>query len=176
MSPSQPDLVFDVQITELSESVEAGQNYQQDLERVIELADAEKESAETALLELAQQSLDVGNDELFTATSSRLRNLQSQLEAERAHLSGITSRRDLSLEVYSALIRKEAEVRNNLQTSSTVTFASPAVPPIVPTSRGALRNTAIGGAIGFFISTIWVLAAVWLRTLEEPVEATQETQ
>ncbi len=173
--PNQPDLVFDVQISDLIESVEAGQNYQQDLERIIELADAEKGSAETALLELAQESLDVGNDELFTAPSTRLRNLKSELEAETAYLNELTSIRDLSLEVYQALIRKETEVRNNLQTSSTVTFASPAVPPIEPTSRGVLRNTAMGGAIGFFVSTIWVLAAVWLKTLEEPEEATQET-
>ncbi len=174
--PNQPDLVFDVQITDLIESVEAGQNYQQDLERIIELAGAEKGSAETALLELAQQSLDVGNDEIFTAPSTRLRNLKSELEAETAYLNELHSIRDLSLEVYQALIRKETEVRNNLQTSSTVTFASPAVPPIEPTSRGVLRNTAIGAALGFFVSTIWVLAAEWLKTLEEPEEATQETQ
>jgi uncharacterized protein involved in exopolysaccharide biosynthesis len=176
MAPLQPDLVFDVQIADLIESVEAGQNYQQDLERIIELADAEKESAEAALFELAQQSLDVGNDELFTATATRLRNLQSELEAETAYLSELTSLRNLSREVYQALIRKETEVRNNLQTSSTVTLVSPAVPPMEPTSRGVLRNTAIAGALGFFMSVIWVIGAEWLKTLEEPEEVTQETQ
>ena len=175
MTSGKQDLIFEVQIAELIESVEAGQNYQRDLERIIELADAEKGSAEIALLELAQQSLDVGNDELFNAPSTRLRNLKSELEAETAYLNELHSIRNLSLEVYQALIRKETEVRNNLQTSSTVTFASPAVPPIEPTSRGVLRNTAMGGAIGFFVSTIWVLAAVWLKTLEEPEEANQET-
>jgi hypothetical protein len=176
MAPLQPDLVFDVQIADLIESVEAGQNYQQDLERIIELADAEKESAEAALFELAQQSLDVGNDELFTATATRLRNLQSELEAETAYLSELTSLRNLSREVYQALIRKETEVRNNLQTSSTVTLVSPAVPPMEPTSRGVLRNTAIAGALGFFMSVIWVIGAEWLKTLEEPEEAPQVTQ
>lgn len=176
MPPSQPDLVFDVQITELSESLEAGQNYQQDLEGIIEHAQEEKEKAESELLELAQQSLDVGNDELFTATSTRLRNLRSELEAETAYLGELSSLRDLSLEVYQALIRKEAEVRNNIQTSSTVTLASPAVPPVEPTSRGVLRNTAVGAALGFFVSTIWVLASVWLKTLEESVQTTQDTQ
>jgi capsular polysaccharide biosynthesis protein len=176
MSPSQPDMVFNVQITELSESLEAGQNYQKDLDGIIDHAQEEKQKAETELLELAQQSLDVGNDELFTATSTRLRDLQSELEAETAYLAELTSMRDLSLEVYQALIRKEAEVRNNLQTSSTVTLASPAVPPGEPTSRGVLRNTAIGAVLGFFVSTIWILGGVWFRGLEVAEEDNQETQ
>lgn len=176
ISPSQSDMVFNVQITELSERLEAGQNYQQDLEGIIENAQEEKEKAESELLELAQQSLDVGDDELFTATSNRLRELQSELEAETAYLEELTSQRDLSLEVYQALIRKEAEVRNNLLTSSTVTLASPAVPPVEPSSRGVLRNTAIGAAIGFFMSMIWVLGTVWFRSLEEEEEGTQETR
>lgn len=176
LESSQPDLVFDVQIAELIESVESGQNYQRDLEQIIQHAEDEKTNAEAELLDLSKQSLSAEQDELFTATSSRLRSLQAQLEAEQSDLINMTGNRDLTLEIYQALIRKEAEVRNNLQTSSTITFAGPAVPPVEPTSRGVLRNTAIGAAIGFFLSTIWVMGAVWLRSLDEPGGNSQEIQ
>ncbi|MCJ7658379.1 MAG: hypothetical protein MUO67_04445, partial [Anaerolineales bacterium] len=127
-------------------------------------------------LELAEQSLEIENDELLVATSERLRNLQSQLENEKAQLNDLTSTRDLTWEAYQALAEKETEVRNNLQTSSTVTLASPAVAPVEPTSRGVVRNTAMGAAIGFFLSLIWVLGSVWFASLVEPVEIQQEIQ
>ena len=73
-------------------------------------------------------------------------------EEETALMNELTSTRDLSWRAYQALAQKETEVRNNLQTSSSVNLASPAVPPIEPTSRGVLRNTAIAGALGFFLS------------------------
>ena len=172
----QPDTIFDVQISELIESVEAGESYQRDLDRIIDSAESEKLVAEAALLQLAQQSLEIDNDELLVTTSERLRNLQSQLENERAHLNELTSTRDLTWDAFQALAQKETEVRNNLQTSSSVTLASPAVPPVEPTSRGVLRNTLIGAAIGFFLSLIWVLGAVWLTSLEEPLDIQQESQ
>ena len=111
----QPDTIFDVQISELIESVEAGESYQRDLERIIDSAESEKLVAEAALLQLAQQSLEIDNDELLVTTSERLRNLQSQLENERAHLNELTSTRDLTWDAFQALAQKETEVRNNLQ-------------------------------------------------------------
>jgi uncharacterized protein involved in exopolysaccharide biosynthesis len=175
LGSKQPDMVYDLQITELIESVESGQAYQKDLERIIEHAEEEKNKAETVLIELAQQSLDVGDDELLIATSDRLRNLQSQLEEETALLKELTSSRDLTWITYQALAQKETEVRNNLQTSSSVKLASPAVPPIEPTSRGVLRNTAIAGALGFFLSVIFVIGAEWLRSLGDISPQTQDT-
>ena len=176
MGSRQPDTIFDVQISELIESVEAGESYQRDLDRIIDSAESEKLVAEAALLQLAQQSLEIDNDELLVTTSERLRNLQSQLENERAHLNELTSTRDLTWDAFQALAQKETEVRNNLQTSSSVTLASPAVPPVEPTSRGVLRNTLIGAAVGFFLSLIWVLGAVWLTSLEDPLDIQQESQ
>jgi uncharacterized protein involved in exopolysaccharide biosynthesis len=169
-------MIYDIQIAELIESVEAGESYQRDLDRIIESAETEKLIAESALLELAEQSLDIDNDELLVATSERLRNLQSQLENEKAQLNELTSTRDLTWQAYQALAQKETEVRNNLQTSSSVALASPAVPPVEPTSRGVLRNTALGAAVGFFLSLIWVLGTVWLSSLEEPEEIQSEIQ
>lgn len=173
---SQSDLLFNVQITELTDNFQTQQDYQRDLAGIIERAQKEKVRAESELLALAQQSLDEQQDELFTATSTRLRNLQSELEKESAKINELTSLRDLSLEVYQALIRKEAEVTNNLQTSSTVNLASPAVPPLEPSSRGTLRNTLIGGAVGFLIGTIWVLGTVWIKNLGETDLDSQETR
>jgi hypothetical protein len=171
----QPDMVYDLQITELIERIDTGQTYQHDLERVIEHAEEEKNQAETVLIELAQQSLDFGDDELLIASSDRLRNLESQLEEENALLKELTSSRNLTWSAYQALAQKETEVRNNLQTSSSVKLASPAVPPVEPTSRGVLRNTAIAGALGFFFSVIFVISAEWLRSLGETSPATQDT-
>ena len=174
MGARQPDTVFDVQISELIESVQSGESYQRDLDRFIASAENEKLSAEAALLELSKPLMEIDNDDLLTSTSDRLRNLQSELEKENALLNELTSTRDLTWEAYLALAQKETEVRNNLATSSTVTLASLAVPPVEPTSRGVLMNTAIGAAIGFFLSTIWVIGAVWLRSLEQPVETNQD--
>ncbi len=176
MGSRQPDTIFNVQISELIESVEAGESYQRDLDRIIDSAESEKLVAEAALLELAQQSVEIDSDELLLITSERLRNLQSQLENEKAQLNELTSSRDLTWDAYQALAQKETEVRNNLKTSSSVTLASPAVPPVEPTSRGVLRNTALGAAVGFFLSLIWVLGSVWLTSLEEPADIQQESQ
>lgn len=176
MASRQPNMIYNLQVAELIERVEAGESYQRDLDNIIEHAELEKDIAEAALLELAEQSLEIENDELLVATSERLRNLQSQIENEEAQLNDLTSTRDLTWEAFQALAEKETEVRNNLQTSSTVRLASPAVAPVEPTSRGVLRNTLIGAAIGFFMSLIWVLGSVWLTSLEEPVEIQQESQ
>ena len=172
----QPNMIYNLQIAELIERVEAGESYQRDLDNIIEHAELEKDIAEAALLELAEKSLEIENDELLVATSERLRNLQSQIENEKAQLNDLTSTRDLTWEAFQALAEKETEVRNNLQTSSSVRLASPAVPPVEPTSRGVVRNTAMGAALGFFLSLIWVLGSVWFASLEEPVEIQQEVQ
>jgi uncharacterized protein involved in exopolysaccharide biosynthesis len=171
----QSDMTYDVQITQLLERIESGQEYQADLEKIIELAEEEKEMAEANLLLLTQQSLDVEGADLLISASERLRKLQSEFEKENAFLNELTSQRDISWEAYQALAQKETEVRNNLQTSSSVTFASPAVPPIEPTGRGTLLNTAIGAAIGFFVSIIWILGAEWLKTLENNSKSSQHT-
>ena len=171
----QPDMVYDIQITELIERIDSDQAYKKDLERIIEHAEEEQGKAAAVLIGLAEESLEIGDDELLVVTSDRLRNLQSQLEEETALLNELTSSRDLSWRAYQALAQKETEVRNNLQTSSSVNLASPAVPPIEPTSRGVLRNTAIAGALGFFLSVIFVLAAEWLRSLGETNPAAQDT-
>jgi uncharacterized protein involved in exopolysaccharide biosynthesis len=163
----QPDTIFDVQTSELIEGVSSGESYQRDLDRIIESAENEKLVAEAALLELTEASLDTGGDELLVATSEQLRQLQSELEREQARLNQLTSTRDLAWDAYQALAQKETEVRNNLQTSSSVTLASPAVPPVEPTSRGILRNTLIGAAIGLFLSLTWVLGSVWLASLDD---------
>ncbi|MFN2214793.1 MAG: hypothetical protein ACK2UE_17115, partial [Anaerolineales bacterium] len=171
---SQPEMVYDVQISELIEGVQSGESYQRDLDRIIENAETEKQTAEAALVDLAKQSLESGDDELLLATSEQLRSLHSQLENEKAQLNELTSTRDLAWQAYQALAQKETEVRNNLQTSSSVTLASPAVPPVEPASRGVVRNTLIGAALGFFLSLTWVLGSVWLSSLEEPLEIQQD--
>ena len=176
MASRQPNMIYNLQIAELIERVEAGESYQRDLDSIIEHAELEKDIAEAALLELAEQSLEIENDELLVATSERLRNLQSQIENEKAQLNDLTSTRDLTWEAFQALAEKETEVRNNLQTSSSVRLASPAVAPVEPTGRGVVRNTAMGAALGFFLSLIWVLGSVWFASLEEPVEIQQEVQ
>ena len=130
--------------------------------------------AEMVLVELAQQSLEIEEDELLITTADRLRILQSQWEEQTALLNELTSTRDLTWRAYSALAQKETEVRNNLQTSSSVTLASPAVPPIEPTSRGVLRNTAIAGALGFFLSVVFVIGAEWLRSLGDTSSAARD--
>jgi len=175
LGASQPDTIFDVQISELIESVSSGDSYQRDLDRIIDSAESEKLIADAALVELMEEAVAEGSDELLVSTAETLRNLQSQLENEQAQLNELTSSRDLTWEAYQALAQKETEVRNNLKTSSSVTLASPAVPAVEPTSRGILRNTLIGAAVGFFLSLTWVLGSVWLSSLEAPEEISQES-
>jgi hypothetical protein len=173
---SQPDTIFNVQVSELIESVASGESYQKDLDRIIESAENEKLIADEALLDLMNEAAAQEGDELLVSTADRLRNLQSQLENEKAQMNELTSTRDLTWEAYQALAQKETEVRNNLQTSSSVTLASPAVPAVEPTSRGILRNTMIGAGIGFFLALVWVLGSVWLKSLDITDEIEQEGQ
>jgi hypothetical protein len=173
---SQPDTIFNVQVSELIESVSSGESYQKDLDRIIESAESEKLIADAALLELMDEAVAQEGDELLLSTADRLRNLQSQLENEKAQMNELTSTRDLTWEAYQALAEKETEVRNNLQTSSSVTLASPAVPAVEPTSRGILRNTMIGAGIGFFLALVWVFGSVWLKSLDITDDIVQEGQ
>jgi uncharacterized protein involved in exopolysaccharide biosynthesis len=168
LTSEQPDLVYNVQLSQLVENLETGQSYERDLERIIQHAESEKEQAENNLIDLAEQTLDIKDNEILTATSNRLRILQSELEKEQARLNELSSQRDLSWQAYQALAQKETEVRNNLLTSNTVTLASPAVAPDEPASRGVLINTAIGGALGFFLSVLLVVAVEWWRLFNEP--------
>ena len=166
-SSSPNEIVYDIQITELIDNIEAGQTYQLELERIVENAKDEKKKAEANLLELAQQSSHANDDEIYTAASAHLRTLQAQLEEEKALLNDLTSQRDLAWQAYQALAQKETEVRNNLTTSSSVVLASSAIPPLEPASRGIIRNTAIAGALGFILGIVWVFSVQWLRSLDE---------
>jgi len=164
---SPNEIVYDIQITELINNLEAGQTYQLELEQIVDNARDEKNKAETNLLELAKQSSQANDDEIYTASSAHLRTLQAQLEEEKARLNDLTSQRDLAWQAYQALAQKETEVRNNLTTSSSVVLASSAIPPLKPASRGVVRNTAIVGALGFILGIVWVFSVQWLRSLDE---------
>lgn len=173
-SSSANDIVYDIQITELINNLESGQSYQQELERIIDNARDEKKKAEANLLELAQQSSQVKDDEIYNLTSAHLRALQAQLEEENAKLNDLTSQRDLTWQAYQALAQKETEVRNNLTTSSSVVLASSAIPPRNPASRAVVRNTTIAGALGFILGIVWVFSVQWLRSLDEKSRTNQK--
>jgi hypothetical protein len=166
-SSSPNEIVYDIQITELINNLEAGQTYQLELERIVENARDEKKKAEANLLELAQQSSLPNDAEIYTAASAHLRTLQAQSEKEKSLMNDLTSQRDLAWQAYQALAQKETEVRNNLTTSSSVVLASSAISPLKPTSRGVVRNTAIAGALGFILGIVWVFSIRWLRSLDE---------
>jgi len=172
--PEEPAMIFDIQVSQLIDGGEINPNYQRDLEEIILRAEGEKEKAETALIELAQQSTDPDFEEIFALTANKLSELASNLESEEAKLAELTSRRDLDLNAYQVLAQKETEIRNNLQTSSSVVLAGSAVTPQEPVSRGVVRNTVIAGAFGFFLGIVWVLGSLWKDNLGHIGDSNQD--
>jgi polysaccharide biosynthesis transport protein len=163
-----PDTVYNLQLTDLINNNEANPSYRDDLDRIIDLAEEQKQIAEENFSLLADDSLVLENNKSITATAAKLSDLRSQLEEETARLNDLTSRRDLKMSAYRALAEKETEVRNNLQTSAIVNLVSPAIPPTNPAGRGLVRNSVIGGIIGFVLGIFLVGGTQWLSSFEEP--------
>lgn len=173
---AEPVMNFDVQVSQLIDGEGPSPNYQRDLEEIVARAEEERSKAEANLIELARQSTDPDLEDAFALTARRLGELTASLEAEEARLTELENRRDLDRNAFQALAQKETEIRNNLQTSSSVVLASSAVLPQEPASRGVLRNTIIAGALGFILGILWVLASQWKASLGELGELDREQQ
>jgi uncharacterized protein involved in exopolysaccharide biosynthesis len=167
---STPPLAFDLQLAEVSSLNDTPSSYAEDLDRIIQQADAEISKADNALRDLNQNLIQGGSNTVIEAAAAQVQELQAQLENQEAHQRELTSNRDLAWEAYQALVQKETEIKNASQTSNQVTLASSAVPPQKPASRGIVRNTLVAGVLGVLVGVFWVLASMWWKSMEQPVE------
>lgn len=166
-----PSLTFDLQVTELSSLDDTPSSYANDLDRIIQQAEAEISKAENALSNLDQNLFQGEGSDVIEATSAQIQELQTQLESEQARQRELTSYRNLAWEAYQALIQKETEIENAAQTSNQVTLASQAVPPQKPASRGTLRNTLVAVVLGGVLGMFWVFGSIWWNSIEESDQA-----
>jgi uncharacterized protein involved in exopolysaccharide biosynthesis len=162
---------FDLQLTDLSSLDDTPASYAEDLDRIIQQADAEISKAQGALNSLNQNLFQGEGSEVIEATAVQIQELETQLENQQARQRELTSSRDLAWEAYQALVQKVAELKNSSQTSNQVTLASLAVPPQKPVSRGTIRNTLVAGALGGLLGVIWVFGSMWWKSIEQPAGA-----
>jgi capsular polysaccharide biosynthesis protein len=164
-------MTFDLQLTELRSLNDTPASYAEDLDRIIQQADAEISSAKQALSNLHQNLFQGEGSDVIEATAAQIQDLQNQLEVEQARQRELSSNRDLAWEAYQALTQKVTEIKNSSQVSNQVTLASLAITPQKPASRGTMRNTLIAGMLGVVGGTFWVFGSMWWKSVEQPIEA-----
>jgi uncharacterized protein involved in exopolysaccharide biosynthesis len=167
---NKPDLTFDLQLADLSSLNDTPSAYADDLDRIIQQADAEISKAEQVLNSLDQNLFKGEGSDIIEATAAQIQDLQNQLESAQARERELTSNRDLAWEAYQALTQKATEIKNSSQTSNQVTLASLAVPPQNPASRGTIRNTLVAGVLGGLLGVFWVFGSMWWKSTGQPAE------
>jgi uncharacterized protein involved in exopolysaccharide biosynthesis len=170
IADNTPRMTYDLQLAELSSLNDTPSSYEEDLDFIIQQADAEISKAEQNLKSLNQNLLQGEGSEVIEATAAQIQELQTQLENEHARERELTNDRDLARDAYQALLQKAAEIENSSQTSSQVTLASAAVPPQKPASRGTLRNTLVAGLLGGLVGVFWVFGSIWWKSTGQPAE------
>jgi uncharacterized protein involved in exopolysaccharide biosynthesis len=163
-----PSMTYDLQLAELSSLNDTPSSYADDLDHIIQRADAEVSKAENALNNLNQNLFQREAGGVIEATAAQIQELQTQLENEQAGQRELASARDLTWEAYQALVQKVTEIKNSSQTSNQVTLASLAVPPQKPASGETIRNTLVAGVLGGLLGVFWVFGSIWWRSLDQP--------
>jgi uncharacterized protein involved in exopolysaccharide biosynthesis len=128
---------------------------------LIQLAEGEIKRADDALNALQESVLQGTGNESLDEIDNQIRAFQTQYEDEQARMKELTSQRDLAWEAYQAMAQKQAELQSATQTNSLIIVASPAVPPEKPVSRGTVRNTLAGAALGLVLGIAFVLSSEW---------------
>jgi uncharacterized protein involved in exopolysaccharide biosynthesis len=176
LNQMQPDLINNIQISELVADGVSNREFIQDLDQIIDQGEQEKEKAEANLTGLTTQTENSVQDQILEENYRRVQELQAKLEEEEARLEELTNQRDLARTTFAALAEKETEVRNNLETSNSVVLASPAVTPGQPVNTAMLRNTAIAGSIGLILAILIILSIHWLRSIKQLSQGVEQKQ
>lgn len=127
-----------------------------DLNNLLNTARAEELRVQDQIADLEEQIRSGEGSDKLEALAARLRELRAQLEQEKSRQTNLLSQRDLAWEAYQAILKKETEVRNSVQTSALITLASSAIPPADATRRAALTVATAGGAVGLLLGLVWV--------------------
>jgi len=110
-------------------------------------------------------------DQAIASLEKETRELQAQLEAERAREQELKRARDLAWETYSTVARKAAEVDvSSAMASTLVRFASPAVQPVASVSRQLLRMVLLASLGAFVIAAAVALLVNYVQPDLDPVE------
>ena len=96
--------------------------------------------------------------------AANIRELNTQLEKEKARELELTNNRDLALKAYQTLLQKETEIKSAPQVSNAVTVASQAIPPEMSISRGTVRNVFIAGVLGVVLGAFVIIVLLWWKS------------
>jgi capsular polysaccharide biosynthesis protein len=101
---------------------------------------------------------------LISQLEEDLRNLKSQLEAQRARQQQLAQERDLAWSTFTTVSNKVAELKlAKAAAGSEVRFAGSAVPPLDPVEGPSLLLAVVGGGfIGGIVALFYVLIANFL--------------
>lgn len=154
----------DATASDIADLIEAAESRKAETEaRIEELAAALLEPPRYALSEEAGAELQESIEDLTV----ELQALQAQLEATTARQQDLENRRDLALEEYTALARREVELRLLMQGGGEVRVASLAVPPVSPAKPNKILNAVIAGVAGLALAVAACWAVEWWRGGEE---------
>lgn len=176
--PQAAEVVLNLQVEENNIQSDQNGDYARDLDTLIQLAEDEKIKAEEAINLLSSEILQESNDpgSIREKTTSRLQDLETQLEQARAMEKQLTSNRDLSWEAYQAMAQKETEIKNAALTSSQINISSLAIVPVEPVARGTVTKTVLAGILGASLTTIIILFLAWWKSSDQKPEPAAENK
>lgn len=146
-----------------------------DINGLVQVAKSEKQAAETELSRLNQEIREDLNGEELKEIVAYIRTVRSQLEELQSRQANLISERDLAREAYQAMLKKETEVRNTVQTSNIITLAGAAVAPNRVSHRSAYVTALLVGAIGGLIGLFWVFRDNIRKFINPPpIDATRQ--
>lgn len=162
--PGQSNFTFDLSLADAAGLKSSPAAYARDLEAILALAEAEKSKTEQALSQLRQEALaGPGTPELEEA-AQHLARVETALEREDARLKELTSQRDVAWLAYQSMMQKVVEITTAAPATNYVNLAAAALPPNQAESRGVVRNTVVGGGVGFILGIFLVLVLAWSKS------------
>jgi hypothetical protein len=141
-------------LSNLAALQEESANYAGDLDDLINVATQQLTDAEQNLAGLESAiSSGTGAEELETIAQN-IRTLRTGLELQNNIQEDLISERDLARDAYQAILKKETEVRNTVQTANLITLAGSAVPPVSATHSTSYIYTIIVAGLGFLVGML----------------------
>lgn len=156
---------IDVSVEELISNGDTSADFADDLEQIIELARVDLSKAQELILSLTMEEQDTESSSQVAQVNTRLQELETRLEQQKARQRELSNDRDLTWQAYTALIEKKAELQTSTQTKNEVSLANQAIVPMTSLSRGGMRNALIAGAGGFMLAFLVILTLVWWRQI-----------
>lgn len=158
------DLTIDLDATGLVEMGIDPSQASRDLDILLEIAQEEAALVSDAIAQLVAEKTSGEQSNALQATSTRLQNLRSELEAANARQRMLSSQRDTAWEAFQALARKETELKQGSNATNYVNVATVAALPEVPDSRGLIMKAAIAAILASILGIVILWSNVWVQS------------